>query len=231
MCIIENKRTHFPVAHLMVVKHLVPSGDAGVFDLLIGGKVWAPGVSNHGSTGRLEFELGKHTVTEHAVDGTNLADFAVSTTCVNRAGHTVAHNAHGPSVTVDLASASDDIVRTITNQRPEGPEGGGQIPDIPGPLFAVEKRMPAPVGEDVPFSIVVHNRGHVTATGVQTARDPARRHPDRRRGGPRHDRTRRHRRMASRAPATRRVADGPRHAARHAPGTTREHSGRHRAER
>lgn len=144
MCIIENKRTHFPVAHLMVVKHLVPSGDAGVFDLLIGGKVWAPGVSNHGSTGRLEFELGKHTVTEHAVDGTNLADFAVSTTCVNRAGHTVAHNAHGPSVTVDLASASDDIVRTITNQRTEGPEGGGQIPDIPGPLFAVEKRMPAP---------------------------------------------------------------------------------------
>jgi len=159
-----------------VVKHLVPSGDAGVFDLLVGGTVWAPAVSDGGSTGRLEFELGKHTVTEHGADGTDLADFSISTTCVDKAhgGHTVAHNDHGPSVTVDLGSASDDVVCTITNKRTDAPGGPEEVPDTAGPQLGVVKTMPthARVDEEVPFSIVVHNLGHGTADGVELHETP-----------------------------------------------------------
>ena len=176
VCIIENRRAAVPVAHLTVVKQLVPSGDAGVFDLLIGNKVWASAVSDGGSTGRLEFELGKHTVTEHGADGTNLADFSISTTCVDKGhgDHTVAHNPDGPSVSVDLSRESDDVVCTITNKRTAPPPGPDEIPDTPGPHLGVVKDMPAHahVGEEVPFTITVHNLGQGTATGVQVHETP-----------------------------------------------------------
>jgi uncharacterized repeat protein (TIGR01451 family) len=174
VCIIQNKRSNVPVAHLTVVKNLVPSGDAGAFDLLIGGDVWAPAVGDGGSTGRLAFELGKYTVTERGADGTDLADFSISTTCVNKAGRTVAQNAHGPSVSVNLRRESADIVCTITNTRTQAPGGGGEIPDTPGPYLGVVKEMPADarVGQEVRFTITVHNLGHGTAKGVQLHETP-----------------------------------------------------------
>jgi uncharacterized repeat protein (TIGR01451 family) len=176
VCIIQNRRTSVPVAHLTVVKNLVPSGDAGAFDLLIGGDVWAPAVGDGGSTGRLAFGLGKYIVTERGADGTDLADFSISTKCVDKAhgGRTVATNAHGPSVSVKLKRASDDIVCTITNTRSEAPEGGGEIPDTPGPYLGVVKDMPtdARVGQEVTFTITVHNLGHGTARGVQLHETP-----------------------------------------------------------
>jgi uncharacterized repeat protein (TIGR01451 family) len=176
VCIIQNRRADVPVAHLTVVKNLVPSNDAGAFDLLIGGDVWAPAVGDGGSTGRLAFELGKYIVTERGADGTDLADFSISTTCVDKAhgGRTVATNAHGPSVSVRLRRPSDDIVCTITNTRALAPEGGGEIPDTPGPYLGVVKEMRAVarVGQEVAFTIHVRNLGHATARGVQLHETP-----------------------------------------------------------
>lgn len=179
-CTITNERAAVKVARLEVIKHLIPHADAGLFDLLIGGRAFAEGVSHNGSTGPLEFELGTHTVTERAAGLTALADFATSTTCVDRAhGHrTVAHNAHGPAVAVDLSSESDDIVCTITNERTHAPGGDGQVPAPPEsvPSLSVAKRMPAHgrVGELVPITIVVRNFGHGTAHGVQLHETPPR---------------------------------------------------------
>ena len=174
VCIIQNRRASVPVAHLTVVKNLVPSNDAGAFDLLIGGDVWAPAVGDGGTTGRLAFELGKYIVTERGADGTDLADFSISTTCVNKAGRTVAMNAHGPSVSVNIKRTSNDIVCTITNARSEAPQGGGEIPDTPGPYLGVVKEMPAVarVGQEVTFTITVHNLGHATANGVDLHETP-----------------------------------------------------------
>jgi uncharacterized repeat protein (TIGR01451 family) len=177
VCTITNERRPVKVARLEVVKHLVPNDDAGIFDLLIGGDAFAVGVGHNGSTGTLEFELGKHTVTERAAGLTTLADFSISTTCVDKAhgGHTVAHNANGPSVSVDLSSESDDIVCTITNERTEAPAvGGGEPPATPLPDLAVDKRMrvQARVGALVPITITVHNFGEGTAHGVQVHETP-----------------------------------------------------------
>jgi hypothetical protein len=174
-CTITNERPGVKVGRLEVVKNLVPHDDAGSFDLLIGGKVLAVGVGHNGSTGPLDFELGSLAVTEHGARGTRLADFSISTTCVDQAhgGHQVAHNAHGPSVTVHLNSESDNIVCTITNTRTIAPpeEGDVQPQPGPGPHLAVFKTLPqhASVGALVPITISVHNHGRATAHGVQLA--------------------------------------------------------------
>jgi hypothetical protein len=173
-CTITNERPGVKVGRLEVVKHLVPHDDAGTFNLLIGGKAFAVDVGHNGTTGPLEFELGTQPITEHGAEGTHLGEFSISTTCVDEAhgGHTVAHNAHGPTVSVHLNSESDNIVCTITNTRTKAPPGGGgEIPTPPGPAphLSVVKTMPpqARVRELVPITIVVHNLGHGTAQGVQ----------------------------------------------------------------
>jgi Domain of unknown function DUF11/Prealbumin-like fold domain len=180
------------VAHLEVVKHLVPSGDAGRFDLVIGNEVWAPEAGNHDSTGRLEWPLGTQTVTEHAAAGTRLADYAISTTCVDRGhgGHTVAHNPSGPSVSVDLKTEADDVVCTISNTRRSVEPGGPGEPTDPcldidagipecgdvaaAPILAVAKRMPAHahVGDVVPITITVKNLGRGAAHDVRLHEAP-----------------------------------------------------------
>jgi hypothetical protein len=176
-CTITNERPGVKVAHLEVVKHLVPHDDAGLFDLFIGGEARAVDVGHDGTTGPLEFELGTHTVTEHGVHGTDLAGFSISTTCIDTAhgDHQVAHNAHGPSVSVDLSSESDNIVCTITNTRTRPPEGGGEVPPPePAPHLSVVKTMVphAQTGELAPITITVQSNGPGTAHGVQLHERP-----------------------------------------------------------
>ncbi len=194
VCTIQNRRARVPVAHLTVVKHLVPSGDAGLFDLLIGGIPWASEVGDRGSTGRLEFELGRRTVTEHGAAGTHLSDFSINTTCVDKAhgGRTVAHNPNGPSVSVDLTSEADDIVCTITNRR-DAPRfwagAGARSPRTHALTRRPRSSMRArggrsepgeqqadargcTVGEVVPITITVKNVGHETAQHVRVRETP-----------------------------------------------------------
>lgn len=177
-CTISNRRPGVETARLKVVKHLIPHDDAGLFDLLVGGTAFAVAVGHNGTTGPLEFELGTHTITEHAVGGTRLSDFSISTICVDH-GHTVASNAHGPSVAVDLNNESDDVVCTITNRRGVAPGtggGGGVVPapPAPTPLLSLTKTVPAhaQVNELVPITIVVHNHGHGSAHRVTVVDTP-----------------------------------------------------------
>jgi hypothetical protein len=179
-CTITNERPAARVARLEVIKHLVPHDDAARFDLLIGGKAFAVGIGHNGTTGPLEFELGKYAVIEHAARSTDLADFSISATCIDKGhgGHTVAQNSHGPSVSVDLNRESDNIVCTITNKRTAAPGGGGgEVPTPPGPdpHLSVVKTMPpqSRVRELVPITITVHNFGHGTAHGVQLHENPS----------------------------------------------------------
>jgi hypothetical protein len=236
-CTISNERPGVKVARLEVVRHLAPPDDAGLFDLLVGGRAFAVGVGHNQSTGPLDFELGRHTVTEHAAGRTDLADFSISTTCIDRAhgGRTVAHNAHGRSVSVNLGRDSDNIVCTITNRRTAAPgEGGGEVPAPPGqaPHLSVTKTMPSHthVHESVPVAIVVHNIGRGTAHGVQLHETPP--------AGMRVIHAADHGtilangtvvwHLGSLAPPT--VADGPCHVACPAHGAARQHGGRDGAE-
>jgi N-acetylneuraminic acid mutarotase/glucose/arabinose dehydrogenase len=92
-------------ARLTVNKVLVPSGDTGRFDLRVDDVTKAAGVGDGGTTGPLTLAAGRHTVSEAAAAGTNLADYtrSFSGDC-------------GPDGTVTL-TAGDDKTCTITNRR------------------------------------------------------------------------------------------------------------------
>ncbi|HTU87380.1 MAG TPA: VWA domain-containing protein [Solirubrobacteraceae bacterium] len=186
LCTIAN--VHIPpplVARLTVVKHLSPSDDPGLFNLLVDGKAWAEGVGDGGSTGPLVFELGTYKVSESAATGTNLADYDISTSCVNDGKQVVTGTGSAP-VSVRLEHETDNIVCTITNTRkasPTEPGGGGEQPEIcndvvngvpecgdvaAAPHLFVVKQMPAHarVGDRVPITITVKNVGGETAHSV-----------------------------------------------------------------
>lgn len=190
------------VAHLTVVKHLVPSTDPGRFDLLVDGVPRLDNVGNNGSTGPLALPLGAHTVSEQItaaeVHENSLSDYSISTTCVNETdGQQVAHGTDTSPVSVDLTSETDKIVCTITNHRigPEPsfppPPGGPHVPSTPcpdleadnpecgaqeatQPHLAVSKQMPARAraGERVSITITVRNVGHGTANQLRLRETP-----------------------------------------------------------
>ncbi|HTX11850.1 MAG TPA: VWA domain-containing protein [Solirubrobacteraceae bacterium] len=192
LCTITN--AHIPppvVAHLTVVKHLSPSDDPGLFNLLIDGTPWAQAVGDSGSTGSLEFELGTYKVSESAAAGTDLANYDISTSCVNN-GTTLATGTGAAPVAVKLKRETDNIVCTITNTRkapPTEPGGGGEESEIcddvengvpecgdvaAAPHLFVVKQMPAHarVGDRVPVTITVKSIGPVTATQVRVHETP-----------------------------------------------------------
>lgn len=190
------------VAHLTVVKHLLPSTDPGRFDLLVNGIPRLDNVGNNDSTGPIALPLGTHTVSEQVTSAeaheNSLSDYSISTTCVNETnGVQVAHGTGSHAVSVDLTSTTDKIVCTITNHRigPEPsfppPPGGPYVPSGPcldldaghpecgsdaatQPHLAVIKQMPAHarVGERVPITITVRNVGHGTADQVRLHETP-----------------------------------------------------------
>lgn len=190
-CVVENSRT---VAHLTVVKHLVPSEDTGRFDLLVNGKAVLERIGN--GKIRLTRPLGSYEVSEQvsADQAITLADYTITTKCVNN-GAAAGQSTDNAPVEVTLNSADDNVVCTITNTRVAGPpgeggEGGGLIPDeacneiengIPecgdianAPRLTVIKRMPAHarVGDRVPITITVSNIGHATAHEVRVHETP-----------------------------------------------------------
>ena len=190
-CVVENSRT---VAHLTVVKRLVPSDDTGRFDLLVNGKTVLERVGN--GKIRLARPLGTYAVSEQvsADQAITLADYTITTKCVNN-GAPAGQSTDNTPVEVTLNSANDNIVCTITNTRVAGPpgedgEGGGLIPDEPcndidngipecgdianAPRLTVIKQMPAHtrVGDRVPITITVRNIGHATAHEVRVHETP-----------------------------------------------------------
>jgi uncharacterized repeat protein (TIGR01451 family) len=190
-CVVENTRT---VAHLTVVKRLVPTDDTGRFDLLVNGRPVLVRVGN--GKIRLTRPLGSYEVSEQVSAGQaiTLADYTITTKCVNN-GAPAGQSTDNAPVRVTLNSADDDIVCTITNTRVGGPpgeggEGEGVIPVPPcndiddgipqcgnvanAPQLMVTKRMPAQarVGDRLPITITVKNVGHATAHEVRLHETP-----------------------------------------------------------
>jgi uncharacterized repeat protein (TIGR01451 family) len=197
-----------PRAHLTVVKQLIPSTDVGRFDLLVDGVPRIEQVGDGGSTGQLTLALGTHTVSEQvtaaeagATTPVTLDQYAISTSCVNQTtGAAVASGTGSAPVSVTLASSSDNVVCTITNQRivepeppitPPGPPvtppppcgdfnsavaecGDDDTTILPQASLEVVKRMPAQahVGDLVPITITVKNDGAATATNVLVRDNP-----------------------------------------------------------
>lgn len=190
------------VGQLTVVKRLLPGTDPGRFDLLVDGIPRLDDAGDGDSTGPLALPLGTHTVGERITAAeeheNSLSDYSIATTCVNETdGGEVAHGTGSQPVSVDLRSATDKIVCTITNRRigPEPsfppPPGGPDVPSPPcpdhqadspeckteagrQPQLEVVKRMPARarVGERVPIAIAVRNVGRGTADGVRLHETP-----------------------------------------------------------
>ena len=97
-------------AKITVIKDLVPSTDSGRFDLKVDSTVVKASAAD-GGTGSLLVSPGHHQVTEVAASGTNLADYAATTTCAK----TKSARTSGPGW-VDVRSG-DEIVCTIRNTR------------------------------------------------------------------------------------------------------------------
>jgi uncharacterized repeat protein (TIGR01451 family) len=107
---------------LEVVKHLIPVGDSGLFNLQIDGVTKATNVGNNGTTTELSVSAGNHTIGELAGTATTLSNYSPSVTCrdLNGTGAIIASGTL-TSLTVPVADQSD-IVCVITNTR-----AGGQI--------------------------------------------------------------------------------------------------------
>jgi hypothetical protein len=97
-------------AKITVVKDLLPRSDAGRFDLKVDGATVKAGAGDGGS-GSLLVAPGHHHVTETAVAGTDLADYAAATTCTKG----TASRTYGPGW-VDVG-AGDQVTCTVRNVR------------------------------------------------------------------------------------------------------------------
>ncbi len=122
VCTFTNVRQ---TGKLEVKKSLVPSGDAGLFNLQIDGTTDAnaTNVGNNGSTGEETLPTGNHTVGETAGTSTSLDDYQKSIVCKDNNGTGATVASVGPDnagpLTVNVTNGAD-IVCTITNTREAG---------------------------------------------------------------------------------------------------------------
>lgn len=101
-----------------VIKDLYPSGDLGLFNLLIEGEILANNVGDGGRTGEVSLSAGVHTISETAGTDTNLTLYSSSIDCKDSTGATVAQG-EGTSLEVPV-SEGEIILCTITNSRLSG---------------------------------------------------------------------------------------------------------------
>ena len=147
-----------PLTTLEVVKNLLPSTDGGRFDLKIDGATKAAGVGDGGTTGKVVVEPGTHTVGEVAAAGTDLGEYTASVSC--SAGGTQLAKADGSSTSLDVPEGANAVC-TITNTRKP----------INLWITKVDTPDPATLGGSITYTLVVHNDGPGTATGVKVS-DP-----------------------------------------------------------
>jgi hypothetical protein len=166
-CLVYNQRR---AANLTIVKRVVPQNDPGKFNLRIGTdgtfQTWKADATNGQSTPNVLLALGEHEVSETAGTGTNLADYKISTTCVDEnnndevvVGPTTSTVENGMStpVTVNLKKSypspsglvsgeAHDYVCTITNT------------SLKGGSLTVTKHLPEE-GDTGRFNLVVTHNG------------------------------------------------------------------------
>jgi hypothetical protein len=113
VCVITNTRRP---GKLTVVKHLLPEGDGGLFDLLINRTIVANDASDGGSGSMDDLAPGDYTVSEAEGTGTSLDDYSSSIECRDDGGEgDVVASGEGTSLAGVAVDSNDDIVCTITN--------------------------------------------------------------------------------------------------------------------
>jgi hypothetical protein len=95
---------------LTVTKVLVPTTDAGLFNLLIDTVVKASNVGDGGTTGAQQAALGSHTVGETAGTGTTLSQYVSTVDCGSGPSN-------GTGASVSFASGDSDKTCTIKNTK------------------------------------------------------------------------------------------------------------------
>ncbi len=98
---------------ITVTKRLTPDGDPGRFNLMIDGETSGTGaaVGNDGTTGTVQIDTGRRTVSETAAPGTSLDDYTTRISCRN--GDTLV-GADGTSLTLSVRRG-DAFVCVIEN--------------------------------------------------------------------------------------------------------------------
>jgi FG-GAP repeat/Prealbumin-like fold domain len=100
-------------ATIKVIKHLLPVSDPGRFDLKVGATVVKAGAVD-GESGLIPVDPGTYQVSETAVAGTSLSDYAKSIACTRNGNPGPSASASSLQVTV---ATGDVLVCTITNSR------------------------------------------------------------------------------------------------------------------
>jgi hypothetical protein len=100
-------------ATIRLTKSLVPSTDAGRFNLKVGKKIVASGVGD-GGTGSTSVSAGTYVVSEMAATGTTLSSYASTIACTLNGG--AGPSGTGTKLTVTVA-AGDTLACTLTNSR------------------------------------------------------------------------------------------------------------------
>ena len=114
VCTITNTRRK---GSITVVKDLVPSTDAGRFDLKVDADV-VKAAAGDGDQGSKDVAPGDYTVSEDGANGTDLTKYDKSIACTtNGAASESGNGASLGGVTVD---SNDEVVCTITNTRRKG---------------------------------------------------------------------------------------------------------------
>jgi len=114
-CTITNTRQ---TGTLEVVKDLLPEGDDGLFDLVIGAETEITresAVGDGGTTGPVELETGPYVVGEEASGDTSLGNYSTSIECWD--GDLLVKDGAGAGPLMVEVTADADIVCTITNVR------------------------------------------------------------------------------------------------------------------
>jgi uncharacterized repeat protein (TIGR01451 family) len=101
-----------------LVKAIVPSNDAGKFDLTIAGTTYnnsGSGYGDQGTTGFKPVSIGSVSISESAHTGTTLSEYASTLACLNKSGQTVTVSSNTGTSGSITTVAGDSITCTFTN--------------------------------------------------------------------------------------------------------------------
>nr|NIN64706.1 hypothetical protein [Anaerolineae bacterium]NIN94923.1 hypothetical protein [Anaerolineae bacterium]NIQ77973.1 hypothetical protein [Anaerolineae bacterium] len=144
---------------LEVKKLLDPTGDPGLFDLLIDGVVRKADATHNGTTSARIVDPGMRTVSEEGGTGTDLDDYDTSYECTIDGA--VGPSGSGTSVDISL-TYGDNAVCSFTNS------------NIPSSIHVTKTAYPTSVsvlGETVTFTVQVENTSEVDLVTIDTLAD------------------------------------------------------------
>lgn len=114
LCYFSNSRD---TGTITVVKNLSPTTDAGRFNLLIDGEIYATAIGDDGTTGEVELATGTYAISETAAEGTLLRDYETVFVCTKDERPLI--SGFGTSIPEISLEKDQDIICTFTNNKPQ----------------------------------------------------------------------------------------------------------------